>query len=157
MRRFLLCAILFMGWMVIYPLGWAGRAEASPDPIYTSWRSEQAVGGYDVISFYSGRPRLGKAEFQTRYKGALWLFASQANRELFLTNPAAFEPQYGGYCAWAVAFGRLAKGDPEYWHVEDGRLYLNFNARIQEKWAKDRAGYIRLADEKWPQLIGGDD
>ncbi len=128
-------------------------ALAAPDAVHTNWRDNIAANGMDVVSFFSGKPQPGKLEFSTRYKGADWFFFSQANKDLFLTNPEQFEPQYGGYCAWAVAKGKLAEGNPEHWAVEDGRLYFNYNARIQRRWDKKRVSFIEKADQKWPDLI----
>ena len=128
-------------------------AQAKSDPFYTSWKNNLAVGGYDVVSFYSRKPLKGKESFAQLYYGAEWRFSSRANLDLFRTNPEAFVPQYGGYCAWAAARGKLAKGSPKYWHVRDGRLYLNFNERIKTKWETDITGFIRKADINWPGLL----
>ena len=128
-------------------------AHADSDPIYTSWRDNVAVGGYDVVSFYSGKPLEGKKDIVYSYLGAEWRFSTQANLDLFKTNPDAFVPQYGGYCAWAVAHGKLAKGSPKNWHVRDGKLYLNFNQRIQSRWDKDIPGFITRANTQWPDIL----
>lgn len=128
-------------------------AHAGSDPIYTSWKNNKAVGGYDIVSFYSGKPLKGKPDFKQIYRDAEWRFSSRANLDLFRTNPEVFMPQYGGYCAWAAANGKLAKGSPQYWHLRDGNLYLNFNARIQTLWDKDIPGFIKKADENWPEIL----
>lgn len=143
----ILTSILGAG-LLLSPL----TAFAAADAVYTSWRDNIAVEGYDVVSFFSGKPQQGKLEFTTRYEGADWFFFSQANKDLFLTNPDIFAPKYGGYCAWGVAKGKLAPGSPEYWHVEDGQLFFNYNARIKRRWDKKRAKYILSADERWPAL-----
>jgi len=88
-----------------------------------------------------------------RHLGADWQFSTRANLDLFKTNPEAFLPQYGGYCAWALAKGKLAKGSAKYWHVEDGKLYLNFNARIKRRWDKQRGAFITQGDERWPGIL----
>ena len=123
------------------------------DSIYTSWKNNLAVGGYDTVSFFSGKPQDGKEEFRYDYAGAEWHFSTRGNLDLFKTNPEAFMPQYGGYCAWAVASNKLAKGNPKYWHVEDGKLYLNFNARIQRRWEKDIPLFVNDANENWPAIL----
>ncbi|RKQ72058.1 hypothetical protein DES40_1395 [Litorimonas taeanensis] len=128
-------------------------AAADEKPIYTSWRNNIAVGGYDTVSFFVGTPQLGKSEFSAQYKGATWHFQTEANRDLFLANPTAFAPQYGGYCAWAIARGKLAKGSPKHWYVENGRLYLNFNDRIRDRWLADKESFIEMADERWPDIL----
>jgi len=128
-------------------------ASAAPDAVHTNWRNNLAAEGYDVVSFFSGKPQLGKFEFSARYEGADWVFFNQANKDLFLTNPDLFAPKYGGYCAWGVAKGKLAPGKPEHWHVEDGNLYFNYNARIQRRWMKKRDRLIDRADARWPEML----
>lgn len=123
------------------------------DSIYTSWKNNLAVGGYDTVSFFSGKPQDGKKDFTFDYAGAEWRFATRGNLDLFKTNPNAFMPQYGGYCAWAVAQNKLAKGSPQHWHVEDGKLYLNFNARIKRRWDKDISGFVTSAETNWPEIL----
>jgi len=123
------------------------------ESIYTPWNNNLAVGGYDTVSFFSGKPQEGKKTFTTSYAGAEWRFSTRGNLDLFKTNPEAFIPQYGGYCAWAVAQDKLAKGSPKYWHVEDGKLYLNFNARIKRRWDKDIRGFIAKGDANWPEIL----
>ncbi|MGB3455514.1 MAG: YHS domain-containing (seleno)protein [Litorimonas sp.] len=128
-------------------------AEASKPEIYTSWRNDIAVDGYDVVSFHAGRPVRGRTEFSARYRGVTWRFDTQANLDLFETNPAAFAPQFGGYCAWAVAMGKLAPGNAEHWHVEDGKLYLNYSVRVKKRWDALRDEFIDAAEENWPALL----
>jgi len=145
MRTLILTIALFFG--AVMP-AFAGKAE-----IYTSWQNNLALSGYDTVSFFSGKPREGKKEFRHIYQGAEWRFSTRGNLELFKTNPSAFMPQYGGYCAWALAKGKLAKGTPEHWSVEDGKLYINFNARIKRRWEKDISGFIEMADSEWPEIL----
>ncbi len=94
----------------------AGKAE-----IYTGLVSGTGAGGYDVVSYQSGTPVEGKAEFSTSWKGAEWRFASAANRDTFSAAPEKYAPQFGGYCAWAVSQGYTAKGDPKVWLHCQGR------------------------------------
>lgn len=132
-------------------------AQAADKPeIYTSWRNDLAVQGYDVVSFHAGKPLKGKTDFATLYKGAKWRFNTQGNLDLFLTNPEAFAPQYGGYCAWAVAMGKLAPGKAEHWHVEDGKLYLNYSTRVKKRWDALREQFIADGDENWPVILVDD-
>lgn len=148
MMKTLLSACLGVGLFVV-PL----TPAFAQDAVHTNWRDNLAAGGMDVVTFFSGKPQLGKPEFSTRYKDADWFFFSQANKDLFLTNPEQFEPQYGGHCAWAISKGKLAEGNPEYWAIEDGRLYFNYNARIQHVWDRKRVTFINDADQKWPTLV----
>ena len=142
---------LFLGLALLFG---AGPALAEKAPIYTGFLSSLALSGHDPVAYFSaGRPVEGSSEFELEYKGATWRFASQENLERFRADPAAFAPQYGGYCAWAVSQGYTAKGDPQYWRIVDNRLYLNYDASIQERWAKDIPGFIRQATANWPKVL----
>jgi hypothetical protein len=59
----------------------------------------------------------------------------------------------GGYDTWAVAQGYLAKGDPQHWAIRDGRLYLNYNQSVQNRWLEDTRGFIRQADANGPKVL----
>ncbi|MEL7173254.1 MAG: YHS domain-containing (seleno)protein, partial [Pseudomonadota bacterium] len=85
--------------------------------------------------------------------GATWRFSSAENRDLFVENPEKYAPQYGGYCAWAVAQGYTAATDPEAWAIVDDKLYLNYNKSVQAKWEKDVPGHIASADGNWPTVL----
>jgi hypothetical protein len=85
--------------------------------------------------------------------GAEFRFASAAHMARFKANPAAYAPQYGGYCAWAVADGHLAKGDARVWRLVGGKLYLNYDAAVQQHWAKDIPGNISRANRNWPAVL----
>ncbi|HHL43943.1 MAG TPA: twin-arginine translocation pathway signal protein [Hellea balneolensis] len=134
-------------------IGTTQSASAKADEIYTSWRSNMAVGGYDVVSFHQGNPIKGEHKISTMWKGAQWRFANQNNLETFLKDPEKYAPAYGGYCAWAIAQGKLAKGSPKYWSLRDGRLYLNFNKKIKQRWLEDTKGFIEKADKLWPSVL----
>ena len=148
MKILVLASVVLFGAFSSFDIAHAAKA-----PIYTSWQNNIAVGGYDPVSFFSGVPVEGDKVHSYEYMGATWRFSTQGNLELFKTNPEAFAPQYGGYCAWALAEGKLAKGSPKYWRVEDGKLYLNFNERIQRRWESDIEGFIIAGDENWPKIL----
>ncbi|MEM9053819.1 MAG: YHS domain-containing (seleno)protein [Pseudomonadota bacterium] len=129
-------------------------AFADKDPIYTSKRSNLALQGYDTVAYFTiGEPTKGSADYTTTYQGAEFRFVSEENLNLFLGDPEKYVPQYGGYCAWAVAQGKTAKGDARRWAIVDGKLYLNYNGSIQRKWDKDRTGFIVKGDQNWPSVL----
>ena len=129
-------------------------ATAQKAEIYTDRFSNVAVQGHDVVAYFTdGKPVKGSEDYATSYKGAEFRFSSAGNLALFEADPEMYAPQYGGYCAWAVAQGKTAKGDADYWAIVDGKLYLNYNKGIQKKWNKDRDGFISSADENWPSVI----
>ena len=129
-------------------------ALAGENPIYTGFLSNLAVNGYDPVAYFAeGRPVEGSAHYALDYKGAEWRFTSAENREAFRQNPERYAPQYGGYCAWAVAQGSTAKGDPLNWKIVKGKLYLNYNTDIQMRWERNIPGNIQSADRNWPRVI----
>lgn len=130
-------------------------AQAREADVYTGLFSSLAVGGYDTVAYFKvNRPVQGKAEFSTEYKGATWRFSSAENLAAFKANPTAYAPQYGGYCAWAVSQNYTASGDPNYWKIVGGKLYLNYDKSVQEMWEKDIPGFISKADKNWPGVLG---
>ena len=128
-------------------------ALAAKPPVYTAPLSKLAVGGYDVTTYFSGAPSKGDPRWTATRGGVDYRFTSAANLAAFKAHPDAYLPQYGGYCAWAVAHGYTAKGDPEAWTVVGGRLYLNYDAGIRAKWSADIPGYVAKADKNWPQVL----
>jgi YHS domain-containing protein len=124
------------------------------DAIDTNWRG-YAISGYDPVAYFTvGAPTPGSSEFNAEWMGATWLFATAANRDAFRADPQRYAPQYGGYCAYAVANGKTASVDPEAWKIIDGKLYLNYSRDIQKKWETDVPGNIHRADGNWPGLRG---
>ena len=129
----------------------APQAYAQPD-VYTGRFSNTALQGYDPVTYFTqDQPAKGSKAITADWNGAEVRFVSEANRDAFLADPAAYAPQYGGYCAWAMADGKYAKGDARYWNIEGGKLYLNYNKSIQRKWTADIPGFIERADKIWQE------
>ena len=128
------------------------------EPIYSAgFFSPVAIAGADPVAYFTeGRHAEGSDAHSTEWRGATWHFSSAANREAFEAEPERYAPQYGGYCAYAVAHGDTASIDPEAWTIVDGKLYLNYSRSIQKKWEADRASFIARADQNWPQLLAAD-
>jgi len=116
--------------------------------------SKFAVGGYDTVAYHTGnKPVPGTDEFTHMWKGATWRFSSKENLELFVKEPEKYAPQYGGYCAFAVAHKGLSPGDPRHWRIVDGKLYLNVDASVQTKWNKEHVAFIKRGDSNWPNVL----
>ena len=147
--------------------GWAGAAAvvalAAAWSMAASGQNRQArnvgangvaVQGYDVVAYRTdGAAVKGRVEFEYRWQGAIWRFASAAHRDRFAGSPDDFAPQFGGYCAWAVSRGYTADIDPEAWRIVDGRLYLNYSRRVQRMWEQDIAGNIAKGRMNWPGVV----
>ncbi len=134
------------GAYMLLPPGLAPSLVFAPDGI--------AINGTDPVAYFTARaPIPGKPEFSHDWNGARWHFASAENRDLFAADPAAYAPQYGGFCAWAVAAkGKLYSTQPGNWAIVGDKLYLNYSDGIQKKWNADRAGFIARGDRRWPDL-----
>lgn len=129
-------------------------ALASEPPVYTGLLSNTGAGGYDIVSYFEAdEPTKGSADYSTRHLGATWRFASAENLARFRNNPELYLPAYGGYCAWAVSQGYLAKGDPRHWSIKQGRLYLNYNQSVQDRWLESPEQFIQQADANWPRVL----
>lgn len=124
------------------------------DPVYTGTFSSLAVSGYDPVAYFAqGAPVEGSSDHELEWNGATWRFSSAENMEKFKSDPEAWAPQYGGYCAWAVSQGYTASSDPDAWRIVDGKLYLNYSKGVQAKWEKDIPGFITKADANWPKVL----
>lgn len=130
-------------------------ASAAVAPINSTFLGSLAVDGYDTVAYFTeGKAVPGNKEFTYAWQGANWRFASAANRDLFAAAPEKYAPQYGGYCAWAVSQGYTADADPLAWKIVDGKLYLNYDKKVQAQWEQDIPGLIEKANGNWPKLRG---
>ena len=113
-----------------------------------------AIGGTDPVAYFrQGKAVAGSPQFTHSWGNATWQFSSAANRDLFANNPEGYAPQYGGYCAWAVSQGYTAATDPNAWRIVNGKLYLNYNRRVQRSWERDIPGHIDRANRNWPGVL----
>lgn len=107
--------------LIATTLLFATSAVASEPPVCTGLLSNTGAGGYDTISYFeTGKPTKGCGDYTIEYQGATWRFANAGNLARFKDNPERYAPAYGGYCAWAVSRGYLAKGDPQHWSIRGG-------------------------------------
>lgn len=112
-----------------------------------------ALRGYDPVAYFTaGKPTSGDKQFSAKHDGATYYFASAANRSEFEKNPAKYAPAFGGFCAMGAALGKKLDGDPAYWRVVDGKLYLNVGAPAQKRWLEDIPGNLSKANANWPQI-----
>jgi hypothetical protein len=136
---------LFYG-MKVSPLSWQLLG-----PINES--SGLASKGYDVVSyFHDKRASKGDSTKGLKLNDTIWYFSSNENKLMFKTFPDKYQPQYGGYCATAIASGFTADVNPEIWHIEAGKLYLFFDEAAKYDFvANINQGIIEKADSEWAQ------
>lgn len=120
--------------------------------------SKVAIQGYDPVAYFKqGKAVKGKKEFYGVHEGVIYHFANAASRQAFLKNPSAYEPQYGGWCAFAMgSYGEKVEINPETFKITDGKLYLFYNAFFNntlKSWNKDETNLKKKADATWKQTI----
>lgn len=113
-----------------------------------------ALQGYDPVAYFTeGEPTKGNWKITSTYNDATYRFSSEEHKAAFDADPEAYLPQYGGYCAFGAAMGFKFDGDPNYWKVVDGELFLNISQDIQERWQTDIPGFITQADDNWTNIV----
>lgn len=121
-----------------------------------------AVAGYDVVAYFGlqqseiGTPQPaavpGQSGITAEHEGATYAFSSDANRDMFLADPAKYAPQYDGHCAYGLAKGGKVPGNPDLWRIVDGKLYLNITKNVVGFWEEDIPGNLKLSEANWPKL-----
>ena len=117
-----------------------------------------AIQGYDPVSYFEDAKAVkGSAKFAVTYKKVIYNFSSEKNKQLFLKNPSHYEPQYGGWCAYAV--GKSAEKvaiNPSTFKIVDEKLYLFYNAFFNntlKDWNKNEVNLKLKANENWTKMI----
>lgn len=112
-----------------------------------------AIHGYDTVAYFTeSKPTQGSTKFTATYKNTIYQFASSDNRNKFRANPEKYAPQFGGHCAMGVALNKKLDVDPTAWRIVEGKLYLNLNKQVQDKWVSDISGNLKTAYEIWPSI-----
>jgi len=116
-----------------------------------------AIQGYDPVSYFKGKPSKGKKEIAATYEGVVYNFLSVANKDAFLKKPTSYEPQFGGWCAYAMgSSGDKVEIDPETFKILDGKLYLFYNAYFNntlKSWNKDEVNLKKKAESNWKKFL----
>ena len=109
-----------------------------------------AIQGYDPVAYFTENKAVpGNPEITASHDGAIYQFASAGHKADFEANPGKYAPQYGGYCAYGAAQGYNAPVEPDQFTIADGKLYLNYNGDVRQRWNEDRGSYISKADAYW--------
>lgn len=112
--------------------------------------STPGLSGYDPVAYFSdGKPVRGSGYHVTVVEGVTYAFATAEHQKMFEANPQKYLPAYGGYCAYGLGVGKKFVADPEVWKIVEGKLYLNLDKGIQQKWEKDIPGFIKKGDANW--------
>ena len=138
-RTFILATIMLV-------VGMASASAFAENHAY----STPGVSGYDPVAYFTDDKAVRGSGFHvTVVDGVTYAFASAEHQKMFEANPQKYLPAYGGYCAYGLGVGKKFVADPEVWKIVEGKLYLNLDKGIQQKWEKDISGYIKRGDANW--------
>ena len=118
-----------------------------------------ALKGYDPVTYFTlGKAVKGKKDIGAVIsQGATYYFSSNENKEAFKKNAAAYEPQYGGWCAYAMGNdGSKVDIDPETFKIVNGKLYVFYNKFFNntlKTWNKDESNLNKKADANWQKIL----
>lgn len=117
-----------------------------------------AIDGYDPVAYFTQNKAIkGNKKFAVSVDGIIYYCSSQVNKDLLVKTPTKYEPQYGGWCAYAMgAKGTKVEIDPETFKIKDGKLYLFYNKTFTNTlplWNKDEVNLKTKADENWKIIL----
>ena len=113
-----------------------------------------AIQGYDPVAYFTQNKAVkGAKQFAALVDGATYYFSTAANKDLFIKDYKKYEPQYGGWCAYAMgATNEKVEIDPETFKIANGKLFLFYHTWVNNtltKWNKDEANLNAAADKNW--------
>lgn len=144
--------IIKMKFIYLFLLATFFQSSLAQDRVYSSSLAE-AINGYDAVAYFlESKPVEGKKSYSHEWNGAKWKFSSQENLALFKEDPEKYAPQYGGFCAYAMAQGAFASTVPEAWSIVDGKLFLNYSVGVRQRWETNTSSYIQSGDKNWKSI-----
>jgi len=117
-----------------------------------------AIQGYDPVAYFLlNKAVKGNKENAALADGVIYHFSSISNKELFLKEYKKYEPQYGGWCAYAMgATNQKVEIDPESFKIVNGKLYLFYHSWVNNtlnKWNNDEVSLKAKADKNWNAIF----
>ena len=117
-----------------------------------------AISGYDPVAYFKQNKAVkGNKDLAVNNQGVIYYFSSIENKEEFKKNPSHYEPEYGGWCAYAMgANGEKVSIDPATFKIVDGKLFLFYNRFFNntlKSWNKNEAKLKPAADASWKNFF----
>ena len=122
--------------------------------VNTGYFDGVAIMGYDPVAYFTdNRAVKGSEQYSYDWLGTPWHFASRKHMEMFQSEPVAYAPQYGGYCAAEVAgSGSVTVNiDPEAFKIIDGKLYFIYDKVHSDDFAAHATAVVPKAEANWPK------
>lgn len=144
----LMACMLFIG----------SQASAQTRAKHFNIANEVAIYGYDPVAYFTeGKAVKGKKEYAVNASGVRYYCSTKTNQDLFIKDYKKYEPQYGGWCAYAMgASGEKVEIDPSTFKIVNGKLYLFYNAyfnNTKNSWNKDEDNLKAKADKNWTSIF----
>jgi YHS domain-containing protein len=151
MKQFLLAALIFIGYTAHSQDDGALRRKQF------NLNNGVAIRGYDPVAYFVQNKAIkGDRNLAVVDNGVTYYFSSSADKEEFKKNPSRYEPQYGGWCAYAMGKdGTKVEIDPETFKIIDGKLYVFYNKFFNntlKSWNKDETNLHNQADANWKKI-----
>jgi YHS domain-containing protein len=134
-----------------------GMLIASSQTTDYNTKKDYVAKGYDVVAYFDNQAIEGEKEFTATYDGVKFKFSSATNLKTFNDAPEKYIPQYGGYCAYAIAI-KSEKIDinPKTFEIRDEKLYLFYNSwgnNTLKTWKENNVkGLQSKADKNWEAM-----
>ncbi|WP_245155607.1 YHS domain-containing (seleno)protein [Paracoccus ravus] len=112
-----------------------------------------ALDGIDPVAYGQADAAVpGRSDIVTLWRGKVWHFSSERNRDTFEANPRSFAPGFGGLCVEALSEGRREPGNPRLFAIIGQRTYLVRSEAAQRRLLADPKGVLMRAKARWLRL-----
>jgi len=150
-------SVLFLVFIMCMSLHTFGQQEAVRKKNFNLSKGV-ALSGYDPVAYFTQSHAVeGDSKISAEYQGVIYYFSSEANKNSFKSNPSKYEPQYGGWCAYAMgSSGEKVEVDPGTFKIVNGKLYLFYNKYFNntlKSWNKDESNLKSKADKNWSNIF----
>jgi len=138
------------------------------------------LGGVDIMQYWTDfkidgsedeydetqMGQLGNPSYKVVYNNFQFNFISAENQKLFESDPSAYAPQFGGFCAWGVGGEYCQDGYPwaadclgpsgnwGHWTIYGGKLYFFYKDEAKDKFMTDPALYAASGEQRWTEWFG---
>ena len=143
--------------IILFSFGLVNAQNSQRKKHFNVSKSTIAIDGYDPVAYFTSKKAIeGKKEYSLNVDGIGYYFSSASNRDLFKANPSKYEPQFGGWCAYAMGEnGEKVSIDPETFKILNGKLYLFYNKYFNntlKDWNKNEVLLKQKAEQNWSKF-----
>ena len=151
---------LLISFLILFCLGAIQGQSLTKEQRKEHFNIKKSIGisGYDPVSYFEdNEPLKGDKTIKASYNGIVYYFSKESNKELFLKAANKYEPEYGGWCAYAMGKdGSKVSINPKTFKIIDNKLYLFYNklgTNTLELWNNDEKSLYKQAEKYWNNTI----